>query len=170
MHTILTSAPNITDLFLTLCIWGSDSAQGLCSGLPAINPQRVIVVDAVEYDQKPKKNKQVTQLLETLVDIIPKWDKMQIFDFPYRPLGDGHTTLDARAEALASALRQSHSLETLLVRAGNTFPDYFREMDNVPSFKSLRMTLPESNFLGIISGRLRSAVAEDPKLKVIVTL
>ncbi|KAJ7615246.1 hypothetical protein DFH06DRAFT_1343707 [Mycena polygramma] len=38
MHTILKSAPNITDIFLSLGIHSSDGTQGLCKGLPLINP------------------------------------------------------------------------------------------------------------------------------------
>ncbi|KAJ7430446.1 hypothetical protein B0H11DRAFT_1610683, partial [Mycena galericulata] len=43
MHAILKCAPNITDLFLSLLIWGKDDSTGLCAGLPLINPQRIIL-------------------------------------------------------------------------------------------------------------------------------
>ncbi|KAJ7917777.1 hypothetical protein B0H13DRAFT_1608047 [Mycena leptocephala] len=83
MHSILKSAPDITDLFFTLGIWGSDSVRGLCAGLPLVNPQRAIVLDGVidEFGHKPKKNKKVTQLFETLLGIIPKWDKLVRYRF-----------------------------------------------------------------------------------------
>ncbi|KAJ7616327.1 hypothetical protein DFH06DRAFT_907636, partial [Mycena polygramma] len=45
MQTILKASPNITDLFLTLSIYGSDNVRGLCGGLQFINPRRVILVD-----------------------------------------------------------------------------------------------------------------------------
>ncbi|KAJ7753921.1 hypothetical protein DFH07DRAFT_744162 [Mycena maculata] len=73
---VLKHAPNITDLFLTLRIGGSDSVRGLCSGLALINPRCVIVVDADGWHVKPKENKQVTQLFDSLLDLIPKWDNL----------------------------------------------------------------------------------------------
>lgn len=73
MQTILKCAPNITDLFLTFLVWGSDSVRDLCSGLALINPRRVIVVDADGWEVKPKENKQFTQLFNSLLDLIPKW-------------------------------------------------------------------------------------------------
>jgi cellulose synthase/poly-beta-1,6-N-acetylglucosamine synthase-like glycosyltransferase len=42
---ILTLAPNITDLYLTLYIWSDDSVSGLCRSLPTINPSRIILHD-----------------------------------------------------------------------------------------------------------------------------
>jgi hypothetical protein len=182
MHSILKFAPNITDLFLTLDIWATDSVRGLCSGLPLISPRRVIVVDAVKQKQKPKKNKQVTELLETLVALIPKWDKMvrycfglitkpglitvqETFDFPYITPSDMYRNLTLyRAEALASALGQSQSLQILFVRGGYTFPDYLRQVANVPSLQSLHFILgPES-----WDDAIRTVVRNDPKLEAVV--
>ncbi|KAJ7156529.1 hypothetical protein C8R43DRAFT_1065441 [Mycena crocata] len=73
MHTILKYSPKITDLVLTLLIWGSDDVTGLCRGLPLINPQRVVLID---NDDKPKKNKKVEALLDALLRLIPKWDNL----------------------------------------------------------------------------------------------
>ena len=75
MHVILKGAPNMTDLYLTFYIGGFDNVDGLCSGLPPINPRRVIVVDACN-EIAPKKIKQTTKLLAALVSVIPIWDKM----------------------------------------------------------------------------------------------
>ncbi|KAJ7474333.1 hypothetical protein FB451DRAFT_1248659 [Mycena latifolia] len=177
MHTILRCAPNITDLFLTLTIWGSDHATGLCSGLPLINPRRVILIDGVRvapfhHTAKPKKNKQVNKLMETLVTVIPKWDKLVTFDFPYVEDDEDPTSI-ARAEALASALRKSPTLETLLIRGGSDFPDYLRQMRDAPSLKSLRLKFTSSLpilFLGdTFLQRFRESVDTDPKLKMLVT-
>jgi hypothetical protein len=85
MHTILKYAPNITDLFLTLDIWGTDDTQGLCSGLPLISPHRIIAVDAIENSNEEKSyrspNRPATQLLEALVELIPQWDKLVCYIF-----------------------------------------------------------------------------------------
>ncbi|KAJ7719243.1 hypothetical protein DFH07DRAFT_315194, partial [Mycena maculata] len=118
MHAILKCATNIADLFLTLSIWGSDDVGGLCTGLKFVNPQRVILVDGVKRIPKPKKNQQVTRLFETLITIIPKWDKLSTFEFPYVASLIFEATFDEQAEALASALTKSKSLHTLIVRAG----------------------------------------------------
>ncbi|KAJ7224657.1 hypothetical protein GGX14DRAFT_491444 [Mycena pura] len=163
MHTILKSAPNITDLFLTLSIWGSGNVRGLCSGLPLINPRRVIIDDD---EKRPKKNKFVTELFETLIELIPKWDRLQTFDSPYTP--GHHPTSTARAEALASALRESRTLQTLIVGIGigDEFPHYLYQVVNMPSLKRLHFEQRQSFALNM---HLRAEVEANPKLKAIVT-
>ncbi|KAJ6509137.1 hypothetical protein DFH09DRAFT_999999 [Mycena vulgaris] len=175
MRTILKSAPTITDLFLKLSIWGSDNVAGLCGGLPLINPRRVILVDGdreIFTYMKPKKNKQVTQLLEMLIRCIPKWDKLLIFDFPYVQVGEmlADPTYDARARALASALSKSKSLETLLVCAGSGFPPYLHQMCDAPSLKSMCLTYPIRWGDGLYDDvdPIRQAIDADPKLKALV--
>ncbi|KAJ7139115.1 hypothetical protein C8R44DRAFT_975071 [Mycena epipterygia] len=69
MHAILQSTPNITDIFLSLLIWSSDGTQGLCKGLPLINPHRVIVVDPPIH--KPLKNQHLAALAKALFRCIP---------------------------------------------------------------------------------------------------
>ncbi|KAJ7744133.1 hypothetical protein B0H16DRAFT_994746 [Mycena metata] len=76
MQIILKCAPNITDLFISLFIYGTDSVKGLCSGLSLINPQRVILYDASSFREKANKNKQVTQLFETLLVVVTKWNSL----------------------------------------------------------------------------------------------
>jgi F-box-like len=79
MHTILKSAPNITDLFFSLSIWSSDNTTGLCKGLPLINPRRVIVVDPWTY--KPLQNKHLTALAQTMLSCIRTWDNLVLRGF-----------------------------------------------------------------------------------------
>lgn len=76
MHSVLKAAPNITDVFLTLSLWGSANVSGLCSGLRLINPQRIILADCQENGEAPRVNKQVTRLMDTLVELIPKWNRL----------------------------------------------------------------------------------------------
>lgn len=90
MHTILERSSNITDLFLSLLIYGTDSVKELCSGLALINPKRVILFDAADpRKEKPKKNKQVTQLLDALCLAVTKWNNLArnhfVFSFQPRP-------------------------------------------------------------------------------------
>ncbi|KAJ7139328.1 hypothetical protein C8R44DRAFT_764254 [Mycena epipterygia] len=178
MHTILKYAPNISDLFLTLSIWGSDKVGGLCSGLPLINPRRVILVDhgAREIMQrafKPRKNKEITQLLGTLVKLIPKW-ALVTFDFPYvaTDMFGSHSTYNERAEALASALAESKTLHTLFVCAGDSFPRYLHQMRDLPSLVAIQLTFgawpQNASIRELWLKNVRSGVDEDPKLKALV--
>ncbi|KAJ7671844.1 hypothetical protein B0H17DRAFT_1335396, partial [Mycena rosella] len=80
MHTILQSAPNITDLFISLTIWSSDGTQGLCKGLPLVNPDRVITVDPQQHG-KTLKNKHLSALLKVLFSCICAWDNIPFIRF-----------------------------------------------------------------------------------------
>jgi hypothetical protein len=73
MHHILQSAPNITDLFLCLQIHSSDSSSGLATGLPLINPTRLIIFDDSD---SLLKNKAVLQLISTLEGCVMKWTNL----------------------------------------------------------------------------------------------
>ncbi|KAJ6533717.1 hypothetical protein B0H19DRAFT_1324606 [Mycena capillaripes] len=181
MHTILEFAPKITDLYLTLYIWASDDVRGLCSGLSSINPRRVIFHDAVAHtgvEGEPKKNKQTEQLFNTLLELVPKWDRLQIFDFPYLVHQDtyryGNKTLKARARALASALAKSHSLETLLVPIGDFFPKYLRQFVDVRSLKSIHFIRSQhlhrqDCYPSYYVDQIRHSVNRVPQLKALVT-
>ncbi|KAJ7084941.1 hypothetical protein C8R44DRAFT_687918 [Mycena epipterygia] len=175
MHTILKCAPNISDLFLTLSIWGSDNVAGLCRGLRLINPQHVILVDvAHDYNSfleaRPRKNKQVTQLLDTLVELIPKWDKLTIFDFPY--VGDVlFSPFSGHAETIAAALTQSKSLHTVLVTAGTEFPEYLHRLADLPTLKLIcfRMRWQFDDFPSFdrLFKELQKAVDAHPKCEMV---
>ncbi|KAJ6463519.1 hypothetical protein C8R45DRAFT_522218 [Mycena sanguinolenta] len=176
MHIILKCASNITDLYMTLFIAGTDSVKGLCSGLPFVNPQRVIIVDACAGHLliQPKKNKKITELLETLVSLIPKWDKLRTFQFPYLAGFEGVTDpiLDPRAAALTSALAKSASLETLIVGLGNSFPAYLHQMVDASNLKSIDFTVfPHAEGTAVAWGLplIREAVNGDAKLKALVS-
>jgi hypothetical protein len=69
MHIILKYSPNISDLFVAFEIWASDNTNGLCKGLPLVNPTRVILRD---LERKRLTNKMVLNLEEALIKAIPK--------------------------------------------------------------------------------------------------
>jgi hypothetical protein len=73
MQKILASAPNITDLYLTLLIWSSDGVSGLCRSLASINPSRVILHDD---PLQPKFNAKSRQLAAKLCECIPLWSNL----------------------------------------------------------------------------------------------
>ncbi|KAJ7159491.1 hypothetical protein C8R46DRAFT_1108424 [Mycena filopes] len=189
MLSILKRTPSITDLFLSLSIWGADDVRGFCSGLELINPRRVILFDGVLDDfgdMKPKKNKQTALLFDKLLAIIPKWDHLEIFDFPYRAdiYASANDIIDPRAEALALALGKSLSLQTLIVPVGRTFPEYLRPVTRLRSFTSLQimMSAMMPDPLGLVTvepdsddeeyealHQIRAIVDQDENLKAVVT-
>jgi hypothetical protein len=74
IHTILTLAPNITDLYLSLVIWSDDSVSGLCRSLAAINPSRVILYDVPS--ETAKFNAKACQLARKLCECISCWSNL----------------------------------------------------------------------------------------------
>jgi hypothetical protein len=78
-HRILTLAPNIAVLYLSLIIWSEDSVSGLCRSLAIINPSRVILHDDLLH---PKFNAKSRQLVLKLCECIPLWSNLvQTFTF-----------------------------------------------------------------------------------------
>ncbi|KAJ7660792.1 hypothetical protein DFH06DRAFT_379907 [Mycena polygramma] len=154
MHTILKSSPNITDLFLTLGIYASDSVRGLSNGLPLINPRRVLLIDP---NAAVKKNRQVNELLEALDRAVPKWDNLKIMDFPYGSNPDPAIT--ERADALASALVKSKTIETIMASGfGVVFPESLHQMRSIPSLKSIHFVHIFSLDTATLDNKLRQLV------------
>ncbi|KAJ7483996.1 hypothetical protein B0H11DRAFT_2019845 [Mycena galericulata] len=88
MHDILKAAPNITDIFLSLKIYSSDSTPGLVSGLPLINPTRLIVFDSTRA-RNVLRNKAVDNLMRAIETcVVEKWADLTTIVFPYSRLGD----------------------------------------------------------------------------------
>ncbi|KAJ6463030.1 hypothetical protein C8R47DRAFT_1157842 [Mycena vitilis] len=105
MHAILQSAPNVTDLFLSLDISAADNTCGLCTGLPLINPKRFILQDSVGF-----KNKMLANLMSALEKCFLKWDKLEILDIP---------TISTRSsknhQRVLNALKTSETLHTVII-------------------------------------------------------
>ncbi|KAJ7184574.1 hypothetical protein C8R46DRAFT_463476 [Mycena filopes] len=99
MGTILKCSPNITDLFMTLEVWASDSTSGLCKGLPLINPARLIL----QFDRRRRSaNQMATNLQDALVKSILKWERLTVVEFPHTPvshLNQWTVVLEALAKA-----------------------------------------------------------------------
>jgi hypothetical protein len=74
MHIILRCSPNVSDLFLSLVIYSSDNTNGLCKGLPLVNPTRLVL-----RDDRSLENKMVSQLLDTLSKSMASWDRLVWF-------------------------------------------------------------------------------------------
>ncbi|KAJ7051361.1 hypothetical protein C8F01DRAFT_1237238 [Mycena amicta] len=157
MHTILKCATRLRELFISLVISASDNVKGLCSGLPHVNPHSVYLYDR-NYNRLGNgfsKNKKVDELFQTVVSLIPNWNNLKVFDFPYFPQDEllisnvGSRVLDARTERLVSALASSQTLETVLLYTGVSVPAYLSQFISIPTLKTLQFrslrTIPMSN-------------------------
>ncbi|KAJ7101882.1 hypothetical protein C8R44DRAFT_887683 [Mycena epipterygia] len=103
MQQILKSAPNATDIFLSLQIHSSDSVSGLAVGLPLINPTRVIIFD----DQDNLlRNKAVLGLIDVLEGCVKKWTNLNMLFLPY-------STVSSSRESLVMALCACENLKIL---------------------------------------------------------
>ncbi|KAJ7651159.1 hypothetical protein FB45DRAFT_1050949 [Roridomyces roridus] len=137
MHTILKTAPRMTDLFLSLTIWPRDGTEGLCKGLPLINPRRVIVVDP-RLDE-PLKHEPLSELVQTLLDCIRNtWSNLRVFGCPY---GSSHAGKEA-AMTMSQALIETQ-IHTIIL--GGIFKDIPRNvylLSKSPSLKILEFQRP----------------------------
>ncbi|KAF7362712.1 F-box domain-containing protein [Mycena venus] len=152
MHKILKSTPNLTDLFLTLGIYASDSVRGLCTGLPLINPRRVILSDS--NTNKPMTNDNRLALRDVLMSCLSKWGEMKTFHFPYSASCYEGNRWSAEGSALSQALVKSPALETLVTPSFRRIPHYF---DTLLKSQSLRVIE--------VRGRPNPQVAIEPRFK-----
>ncbi|KAJ6501212.1 hypothetical protein C8R47DRAFT_1109179 [Mycena vitilis] len=80
MQDVLKGCPNIRDILLWLQIHGSDSTGGLVSGLPFINPTRIIVFD---HPIIQLKNRHVQALARAIEACALTWTNLTTISFPY---------------------------------------------------------------------------------------
>ncbi|KAJ7624921.1 hypothetical protein FB45DRAFT_1061065 [Roridomyces roridus] len=160
MHIILKSAPNITDLFLTLSIWSPDSTTGLCKGLPFIDPHRVILFDPC--NRNPPKNKHEEAARKTFLSCIRSWKNLRIFGYPYGDNAGFNTTFQQNASALSLALADSQVHTVLLSSQCYNFSPFISKLCTIPSLKVLEFQRPlDSKW----AGRTLTAINNDPQLK-----
>jgi len=72
MHRIITCAPNITDLCISMDIRSSDSVKGLCSSLSKINPHCLVVLDS----RQGRTNAPFTVLVTNLSSCLKTWTNL----------------------------------------------------------------------------------------------
>jgi hypothetical protein len=81
MHDILKGAPKITNLYFTFNLYASDSSSGLVSGLPLINPTRLIFFDAANW-RTVLDNMSVRRLIRAIeMCLSSKWTNLVRFLF-----------------------------------------------------------------------------------------
>ncbi|KAJ7747006.1 hypothetical protein B0H16DRAFT_1421400 [Mycena metata] len=115
LGTILKCSPNIADLFLTFRIWADDSTAGLCKGLSLISPTRLIL----QLDGKQTGNKTVANLEDSLLEAIPKWDRLTALELP----GD---VSNGRTRRVLNALGNCKKLERVVISSYNVLWVYSR--------------------------------------------
>ena len=70
---VVKTAPNITDLCMTVAVWSDVSSAGLIKSLAHIDPRRVILTLAPE---KPIKNKNHKAILSALCTQVQSWTRL----------------------------------------------------------------------------------------------
>ncbi|KAJ7065692.1 hypothetical protein C8F01DRAFT_1053761 [Mycena amicta] len=124
MHAILKLSPNITHIFLSLEILSPDTTEGLCKGLKLISPTRLILRDTSAFRKSPQ-NKSVVSLIDTLVAVIPKWERLTSFDYPYEFASN-------RTTKIVTALANCRRLQTLFVDSPRAAETAYKVFDSCP--------------------------------------
>ncbi|KAJ6454608.1 hypothetical protein C8R45DRAFT_1222755 [Mycena sanguinolenta] len=147
---VLQSAKNLTDLYLTFDIAGSDNASGLCRGLPL-------------------------KLLEALVSCFPDWEKLTVFEMPH-----GDEELDGyepeTAQFVAEGPAEAPNLKTLVVwdleLSLRHVPSYMRTVAKNSSLKhiQIRPAVSPQNARFARRKTLYAHMKEDSRLKKLLDL
>ncbi|KAF7317649.1 hypothetical protein MKEN_00852400 [Mycena kentingensis (nom. inval.)] len=82
LQTVLQQASNISELFISLDIYATDNTEGLCRGLQLINPTRLILH---QMNDAQRPNKRFKNLVQALLDVFPKWDRLVSLSLPSDP-------------------------------------------------------------------------------------
>ncbi|KAJ7711268.1 hypothetical protein B0H16DRAFT_635735 [Mycena metata] len=163
MHKILQNSTNMTDLFLSVAIPGSDNASGLCRGLPLVDPVRVIIDSGIGSSLSRGAQK----LIQALEECIPKWKRMAVFEVQHELI---------QRETTYQALKQAPGLVTLSVSdprhiLWGSIPQYMRTIATNPALKSIRIVYPPSQAgyeqYFLLRMLFRNAVNEDEKMRLL---
>ncbi|KAJ7604937.1 hypothetical protein DFH06DRAFT_1113337 [Mycena polygramma] len=155
MQDVLKGCPNVRDILLSLQIHGSDSTGGLVSGLPFINPTRIIIFD---HPIIQLKNKQVQALAHAVESCTLTWTNLTTISFPYVSLAG------AQWQSFVLNICACPTLRALSFPSQYT-PDIsvFIEISRHRSLKSIEFRSPASE-----SPDLVEAVSTDRRLASIV--
>ncbi|KAF7305797.1 hypothetical protein HMN09_00733500 [Mycena chlorophos] len=107
MLTVLRHSPNVTDLFISLEIYGA-TTTGICKGLPLINPKRLILHEGKAF----RTTKSVDEMIQAVCNAITdSWDRLTSLVFPYAREAD----CDGRPVRFLKAVEQARRLRSLAV-------------------------------------------------------
>ncbi|KAF7298313.1 Isocitrate dehydrogenase [Mycena kentingensis (nom. inval.)] len=108
LYTVLRNTPNIAHIFMFLDhIFASDPVDGLCNGLPLINPARLIL------RHQGKRNRSIAKVMAALEGCIPSWTNLNVLDisaYVYRAPG-----YPMAVEQLFKALSAARQLHTIVL-------------------------------------------------------
>ncbi|KAK7048808.1 F-box domain-containing protein [Favolaschia claudopus] len=124
MYTILQYAPNITDILLSLQLYSADNTTGLCKGLKLISPTRLILWNGRSIFREPD-NKMILQLVNTLCQCIPEWNRLCIFGCPFH-------SPTARALKLVLPIAEAKRLRTLVLPRPLAVPWAYEKLKGCP--------------------------------------
>ncbi|KAJ7210125.1 hypothetical protein GGX14DRAFT_626475 [Mycena pura] len=151
MHTILQSAPHVSDLYLSFEIFSSDNTSGLCKGLQLINPTRLILQDKSYH---PLKNKMLLKLVDAVAQALPKWDRLSVFDCPYYG--------GERVRSFVGPLVKAKRLHTILIPTARSARWAYQSFKGCP-LRAIKIKEP------VATWDLRSVdFVDDPTLKTLV--
>ncbi|KAJ7052238.1 hypothetical protein C8F01DRAFT_1033432 [Mycena amicta] len=149
MNDILSLAPNITDLYLSLDIFSSDTTEGLCKGLPLINPSRLILYT---HSYKERSNKHLRNLLNALLEAISAWDHLVSFGAP-------NNEFSPDVHKIALAINNSKLVQTLTIGSGSAACRLYAWLSDCP--------LREVRITEALSRLDMEELDENPRLKAI---
>ncbi|KAJ7445259.1 hypothetical protein FB451DRAFT_1433324 [Mycena latifolia] len=130
MHKILQSTPNVSDILVSLQLPAADPPSGLASGLPLINPTRLIILDEHYLFVK---NKAVSKLIDTLETCVVKWTNLHTIQFPYSQPTDRQPF----CTALCTAATTAKILSFPVPKAD--FVPYLTKIAQIPSLTAIEI-------------------------------
>ncbi|KAJ7605879.1 hypothetical protein FB45DRAFT_1068970 [Roridomyces roridus] len=149
LHQILRTTTKLTDIFIPVEFDEGDDACGLCSGIPSIDPVRVIV----SYDPfEATTPEPVRTLVSVLIENIPKWKNLATFEMPH----DWQHSEAGHNETFSSPLKVAPNLRTLVLSCN--WRDLFRD-GIIPEYIS---TVAQNASLQEIRAKTRSRKALKP--------
>ncbi|KAJ7605766.1 hypothetical protein FB45DRAFT_848494 [Roridomyces roridus] len=163
MHKILQRTQNLTDIFIPLEFDLGDNARGLCRGFPLIDPVRVTI--SYLFDMTSP----VRTLVDVLVECIPKWKKLAIFEMSYDSVEGAH-------DMFSSPLRVAPDLQTLVLSCNEKYlfkngaiPQFISTIIRNASLQEIRPKTRSRNvldpeFLQAVQGGVRLQELVDPNL------
>ncbi|KAG2017494.1 hypothetical protein CC2G_007003 [Coprinopsis cinerea AmutBmut pab1-1] len=127
---IMKRSPNLTDLWITISLWSTDSVSGYRKGFRLISPRRLIIC---ETEQSSKKSAIRVQLSNGLAEAIGKeWTILTRTSLWVR---FGVEALEPVYKSLVAASR----LEYLEFMDQLHYPDSFHDLMSIPSLKTIRV-------------------------------
>nr|GAT45165.1 predicted protein [Mycena chlorophos] len=146
MKTILASSPNISDLFLYLDLYASDSVDGLCKGLVHVNPTNLIL-----DDHDDRTNSSTTKLAAAVAKMCAASDRLTALQ-----LSTGSTP---RLDSIVQSLVERKQLTTLFFSTPSTAVEWYDILKDCPL-----QTISIADIFGILSNRrlnnLKAAIGE----------